>query len=68
MVAYHKPENLKDFVIPTKMLICKERDLKASTYVEKQTENVLGVAVKDIVKDILLDDRVSLGTREREID
>ena len=51
MVTYHKPKNLKDLVIPNKMKPCKERDLRDSTYAEKQTENVLGVAVKDRVKD-----------------
>ena len=38
---------------------------KASSYVEKQTENMLVVSLKDRVKDIVLDDGVSLGMRER---
>ena len=65
MVACHKPKNLKDLLIPRKMKVCKERDPKASAYVEKQTWNVLRVAVKDRVKDVALDYRVSLGMRER---
>ena len=65
MVAYHKPKNLKDLVIPSRIKVCMERDLRASTYVKNQTESVVRVAVKDRVKDIVLDDGVSLGMKER---
>ena len=65
MVAYHKPKNLKDIVMPSRMEYCKERNLRASAYIENQTGNVPGVSVKDRVKDIVLDDGVSSGMRER---
>ena len=51
-------------MIPSKNKVCKERDLKAMAYVEKQTGNVIGVAVKDRVKEIALDHGVSIGMRE----
>ena len=63
MVPYCKPKNLKDLVIPSKMEIFKERDVKSSAYVEKQIENVIGVSVKDRVKEIVLDNGVPVGMR-----
>ena len=65
IVAYHKPNNLKDLAIPRKMIICNETYLKSSTYVENQTGNIIGVAVKDKLKEIVLDDGVSMGMIER---
>ena len=64
MVAYHKPKNLQELVIPNRMKVYIEIYLRSSTYVKNQTGNVLGVAVKDRVKHIALDDGVSSGTRE----
>ena len=66
MVACHKPNNLNDPVIPSRMKVCMKRDLRSSAYVKNQTESVVGVPVKEIVKDIVLDDGVSPGIRERE--
>ena len=64
MVAYHKPKNLKYLVIPIRIKVCNEVDLKASTYSEKKTGRAMGVAVKDRVHEIFLDDKVSAGMRE----
>ena len=68
MAAYHKPKNLKDQVIPSRMKVCSERDLRTSTYVKNQTGNVVGLAVKDRVQDMLMDDGVSSGMRESKYD
>ena len=65
MVAHYKPKNLKDLAIPSRMKDYNEVDLKASTYSEKQTGRVMGVAVKDRVYEIVLDDKVSADMRER---
>ena len=39
--------------------------MRASSYVENGIENLRGVSVKDRVKEILLDDGVSLSMREK---
>ena len=65
MVAYHKRKNLKDLVIPSRMKDYNEVNLKAGTYAEKQTGRVMGVEVKDRAHEIVLDDGVSAGMRER---
>ena len=64
MVACHKRKNLNNLVIPIKIKFCKERDLKASACVGRQKWNVLGVVVKDRVKDTALDYGVSFGMIE----
>ena len=63
MVAYHKHKNLKDLVIPSRMKMFSERDLRASTCVEDQTGNEVGFAVKDRVKEIVMDDGLSSGIK-----
>ena len=65
MVAHHKPKNLKDLVIQIRMKDCNEFDLKASTYDEKQTGRVMGIAGKDAVREMVSDDKVSGDMRER---
>ena len=35
MVAHHKPNIVKDLVVPSKMKVFREIDLKASAHVEK---------------------------------
>ena len=65
IVDYHEPNNLKDLVIPTRMKVCNERDLSASTHVEDQRGNEAGFAVKDRVQEIVMDDRASSGMIKR---
>ena len=63
-MACHKPNNLKDLVIPSRMKVCIERDLRPRNYVKNQVWNVLGVTVKDRVKDIALDGSLFSVMRE----
>ena len=65
MVAHHKPKNLKDLVIPSRMQNYNEVYLKASTYSEKHIWRLRGASVKDRVHKIVSDDKVSVGMRER---
>ena len=65
MVAYHKPKNLKDLVIPIRMKDCVEPVLQASTYAGKQIGKVEVVEVQDRVNEIVLDDGVSIGMRDK---
>ena len=65
MLDYHKPKNLKDLVIPSRMKVCMKRDLRASAHVKNQTGSVLRVAVKDRFKDTEFDDGVSSGMRDK---
>ena len=44
---------------------CNEVNLKASAYVKKQTGRVMGITVKDRVKEIVVDDGAPVGVRER---
>ena len=64
MVACHKPKNLKDLVMPSRMKDCNEVDLKASTYVKKQRGKAMGVVVKVRVQEIVVDYGASVGVRE----
>ena len=61
MVACHKPRNLKDLVIPSRMKDCLEPGLKTSAFAEKQIGKVKAVKVQDRVNEIVLNDGVSDG-------
>jgi len=65
MVAYHKPNNLKDLVIPSRMKDCVAPELKASTYAEKQIGKVQAIKVQDRVNEIVLNDGVSMTMRNK---
>ena len=65
MVACHKPKNLKDLVIPSRMKDCVEPGLKASTYAETQIGKVKVVKVQDRVNEIVLNDGVSMDMRDK---
>ena len=55
MVSCHKPKNVKDMVVPSRMKDCVEPGLKAITYAEKQIGKVDVVELKDRVNDVFLD-------------
>ena len=50
IVAYHKPKNLKDLLITSKMETCKDFNLKGSAYVKKIKRNVTEIEIKDRVE------------------
>ena len=65
MVACHKPKNLKDLVLPSRMKDCVEPGLKASAYAETQIGKVEVVKVQDRANKIVLNAGVSMDIRDK---
>ena len=61
MIAYHRPLNLKDLVIPSSMKPCIESNLKASSHLINSTERSGAKKTVEKVKNIVEDNSVSAG-------